>query len=69
MSGLAATLTEFRAWDDDGYTTPVQWLREEAKLPASVACQQVCVGLSLGSVASSIEALERGRLRAPRSDG
>jgi hypothetical protein len=39
MSGLAGTLTESRAWDDDGYATPVQWLREEATLPSSVACQ------------------------------
>ena len=62
MSGLAATLTESRAWDDDGYTTPVQWLREEAKLPSSVACQQVDVGLSMGSVPASIEALERGEI-------
>jgi hypothetical protein len=62
MSGLAGTLTESGAWDDDGYTTPVQWLREEAKLATSVACQQVDVGLSMGSVPASIEALERGEI-------
>ena len=62
MSHLAATLTETRVWDDDGYTTPIQWLREEAKLPTGVACQHVGVGLSLGSVPRSVEALERGEI-------
>ena len=62
ISELAATLTETRVWDDDGYTTPIQWLREEAKLPTGVACQHVGVGLSLGSVPRSVEALERGEI-------
>jgi Domain of unknown function (DUF222) len=62
MSGLAAELTDSGAWDEDGYTTPIQWLREEAKLPTGVACQHVSVGLSLGSVPRSVEALERGEI-------
>jgi Domain of unknown function (DUF222) len=62
MSGLAVTLAESGAWGDDGYTTPVQWLREEAKLATSVACQQVDVGRSLGSVPASIKALDRGEI-------
>jgi hypothetical protein len=62
MSGLAATLTDSRIWDEDGYTTPIQWLREEAKLPSGVACQQVSVGLSLRSVPRSVEALKRGEI-------
>lgn len=60
MSEMAATLVDSGIWDEDGYTTPIQWLREEAKLPAGVACQHVEVGLSLGSVPRSVEALERG---------
>jgi hypothetical protein len=62
MSGLAAKLTDSGAWDEDGYTTPIQWLREEAKLPTGVACQHVSVGLSLASVPRSVEALERGEI-------
>jgi Domain of unknown function (DUF222) len=62
MSRLAATLTESGAWDEDGYTTPIQWLREEAKLPSGVACQHLGVGLSLDSVPLSAEALERGEI-------
>jgi hypothetical protein len=62
MSGLAAKLTDSGAWDEDGYTTPIQWLRQEAMLPSGVACQQVSVGLSLDSVPRSIEALERGEI-------
>jgi hypothetical protein len=62
MAEVAATLTETRAWDEDGYTTPIQWLREEAKLSSGVACQQVNVGLSLDSVQRSVEALERGEI-------
>ena len=62
MAGMAATLTNSNLWDEDGYTTPIQWLREEAKLPTGVACQQVSVGLSLGSVPRSVEALERGEI-------
>src|ERR1700730_605455 len=62
MSVVAGTLSESMAWDEDGYTTPIQWLREEARLPAGVACHQVGVGLSLGSVPASVEALERGEI-------
>lgn len=62
MAGLAGTLTASMAWDEDGYTTPIQWLREEARLPTSVACQQVDVGLSMGSLPASIEALDRGEI-------
>src|SRR6202048_4401196 len=62
MAEVAATLIETNAWDEDGYTTPIQWLREEARLPSGVACQQVGVGLSLGSVPKSVEALERGEI-------
>jgi hypothetical protein len=62
MAGLAGILTDSGVWDEDGYTTPIQWLREEAKLPAGVACQQVCVGLSLAAVPRSVEALERGEI-------
>src|SRR3984893_4026260 len=62
MAELAATLIETDAWDEDGYTTPIQWLRVEAKLPSGVACQHVGVGLSLGSVPQSVEALERGEI-------
>ena len=62
MSEMAATLVDSGIWDEDGYTTPIQWLREEAKLPAGVACQHVGVGLSLGSVPRSVEALARGEI-------
>ena len=62
MSELAATLMETGVWDDDGYTTPIQWLREEAKLPTGVACQHVGVGLGLDSVPQSVEALKRGEI-------
>jgi len=62
MAELAGTLTDAGLWDEDGYTTPIQWLREEAKLQSGIACQQVSVGLSLGSVPRSVEALERGEI-------
>jgi len=62
MSGLAGTLTASMAWDEAGYTTPIQWLREEAKLPTGVACQHVDVGLAMGSLPASIEALDRGEI-------
>lgn len=62
MSEMAATLVDSGIWNQDGYTTPIQWLREEAKLPTGVACQHVAVGLSLGSVAQSVEAVERGEI-------
>jgi Domain of unknown function (DUF222) len=62
MSELAATLTTTQVWDEDGYTTPIQWLREEARLPTGVACQHVNVGLSLDSMPRSVEALERGEI-------
>src|SRR5579859_2627912 len=62
MSGLAATLIESEIWDEDGYSTPIQWLREEAKLPTGVACQHAGVGLGLAMVPRSAEALERGEI-------
>src|ERR1700694_284773 len=62
MAELAGTLTDSGAWDEDGYTTPIQWLREEAKLQSGIACQHVNVGLGRGSVPRSVEALERGEI-------
>src|ERR1700694_1302091 len=62
MSKMAATFAESQIWDEEGYTPPIQWLREEAKLAAGVACQQIGVGLSLESLPLSAEALERGEI-------
>ena len=62
MAELAGTLTDSGAWDEDGYTTPIQWLRVEAKLQSGIACQHVNVGLGRGSVPGSVEALERGEI-------
>src|ERR1700737_587056 len=62
MAELAGTLTDSGAWDEDGYTTPIQWLREEAKLQSGIACQHVNVGLDRGSVPGSVEALKRGEI-------
>ena len=62
MARLAGSFADSRLWDEDGYTTPIQWLREEAKLQTAVACQQVGVGLSLDAVPQSIDALERGEI-------
>jgi len=62
MSEMAAALSDSGIWQDDGYATPIHWLRKEAKLATGVACQQVGVGLSLGSVPRSVEAVERGEI-------
>jgi len=62
IAEMAAFLTESRIWDEDGYSTPIQWLRTETNLATGVACQHVGVGLSLGIVPQSVEALERGEI-------
>jgi hypothetical protein len=62
LSEAAAALVDSREWDDDGYATPISWLREEAKLPASVACSLVDVGFEMSRLQRSIEAMERGEI-------
>src|ERR1700694_3026462 len=62
MSKMAANFASTQIWDEEGYTSPIQWLREEAKLAAGVACQQIGVGLSLESLPLSAEAVERGEI-------
>ena len=62
MSGLAADMFKSGLWEEEGYTTPIQWLRHEAKLATGVACQQLEVGFTLGSLSKSVEALEQGEI-------
>src|ERR1700738_2254001 len=62
LSEMAATFANSQIWDEEGYTSPIQWLREEAKLTAGAACQQIGVGLSLESLPLSAEAVERGEI-------
>ena len=62
LSGLAAEMFRSQLWAEEGYTTPIQWLRNEANLATGVACQQLEVGLSLESLPRSVEALERGEI-------
>lgn len=49
-------------WEDDGYTTPIQWMREEARMTSTAACDAVAVGMQLGMVSRSAEAMERGEI-------
>jgi hypothetical protein len=37
MSEMAAALSDSGIWQDDGYATPIHWLRKEAKLATGVA--------------------------------
>ena len=62
MSGLAGQFAAGCVWEDDGYVSPIQWLREEGRLPTGVACQQVAVGGALGSLSRSVEALKAGEI-------
>jgi hypothetical protein len=39
MAELAGTHTDAGLWDEDGYTTLIQWLREEAKVQSGIACR------------------------------
>src|SRR5437660_995935 len=62
MSGLAARFMDSGGWDQEGYATPIQWLREEARLPTGVACQQIEVGGQRESLKASVAALEAGEI-------
>ena len=62
MARLAGSFTRSRTWDQDGYTSPIQWLREQARLSSTVACQQVGVGLALDALPLSAEAVEVGEI-------
>lgn len=62
MAEMAGALASSQIWEEEGYVSPIQWLREEANLPTGVACQHVGVGLSLDLMPGSVEALERGEI-------
>src|SRR5438270_3123636 len=62
MAEMAGALASSQVWEEEGYVSPIQWLREEANLPTGVACQHVGVGLSLDLMPGGVEALERGEI-------
>ena len=62
MAQTADALVESGEWDDEGYTTPISWMRVEANMLTSAACAQADVGGVLHLLPRSVEAMERGEI-------
>lgn len=62
LAKAAGALADSGLWEEDGYTTPVAWLRHETKLASGVAADRVAVGSSLELVPASTTALAQGEI-------
>ena len=62
LSIQAGIYTESDQWDQDGYTSPIQFLRCEAGMAAGAAAERVRVGLHLDDLPLSLAALHRGEI-------
>ncbi len=62
LARLSAQLAESQLWEEEGFLSPVAWLRQEAKLASGVAAERVAVGSRLEQVPHSLQALEQGQI-------
>lgn len=49
-------------WEEDGYTSPVAWLRYETKMATGVAADRIAVGTQLDQVPAGVAAVEGGEI-------
>lgn len=62
VAQAAGELAGSQLWEEEGYTSPVAWLRYETRMASGVAADRVTVGLNLEKLSESLAALEDGEI-------
>jgi hypothetical protein len=59
---LASDFSTTGYYEDEGYTTPINWIRVNCHLNAGMAADRVAVGDCLDQIPESVQAMERGEV-------
>src|SRR5215469_11435596 len=59
---LAHTLDRSRVWDEDGFSSAVDWLRFNCHLTSTVAADRITVGEQLHRMPESLQAMNAGEI-------
>src|SRR5437588_10702885 len=62
QSRLAAEFAETEQWEDDGFNTPLDWIRLNCGLTEKVAGDRLTVGRQMAGLAQSVEAMQAGEI-------
>src|SRR4051812_48453207 len=62
FSETAAAFAATDQWREEGWVSPIQWLRVECKMASGAAADRICVGEHVGRLARSVEAVSEGRI-------
>jgi hypothetical protein len=58
----AAEFAETETWDDQGFNTPIDWLRFNCRLTDKAAGDRIAVGKQAAGLTQSVEAMETGKI-------
>jgi len=58
----AADFAASEDWEDDGYTSPIGWMKDHGHLSGGAAADRICVGEHLDRLVDSVDAVYQGRI-------
>src|SRR5437660_4427342 len=62
ISDLAAQLAETEYFDDEGFNSPIDWMRFKCHLSEKAAADRIAVGRMAPKLAESVQALHAGEI-------
>src|SRR5437588_4518053 len=62
QSRLAAQFAQTEQWEDEGFNTPLDWIRLNCGLTDKVAGDRLTVGRQMAGLAQSVEAMQAGEI-------
>ncbi len=62
QSRLAAEFAETSQWEDEGFNTPIDWIRFNCHLTEKAAGDRIAVGKEASRLSQSVQAVEAGEI-------